>query len=229
MEISVFLPTRKGSERVRNKNTRQFAQYEFGLLELKIKQLMRVQKVSEIILSTDDIFSLEFVNKLSKKDSRIKTFIRPENLALSSTSLSDLVQYVPSVCESEVILWTHVTSPFFEAEDYDRAIEIYLKRLTEGYDSLMTVKKIQNFLWSLDRNDIVNRKGGEKWPRTQDLTPLYEIDSALFITSRRIYIEKNDRIGQKPFLFEQEGLKSFDVDWQEDFILAEKLYKSINE
>lgn len=38
-KVAFFLPTRKGSERVKNKNTRPFAGDEGGLVEIKIKQL----------------------------------------------------------------------------------------------------------------------------------------------------------------------------------------------
>ena len=39
-KIAFFLPTRKGSERVKSKNTRPFAGIEGGLVENKIKQLL---------------------------------------------------------------------------------------------------------------------------------------------------------------------------------------------
>ena len=53
-KIAFFLPTRKGSERVKNKNTRPFAGIEGGLIENKIRQLLCCEKIDEIILSTND-------------------------------------------------------------------------------------------------------------------------------------------------------------------------------
>lgn len=227
--VSVFLPTRKGSERVINKNTRTFAGVTNGLLEVKLKQLLNTKLVGEIILSSNDEASLEFGNKLSKEEKRLKIIERPDHLALSSTNLIDLVKYVPTICSEPHILWTHVTSPFVLAEDYDKAIETYFNTLSEGYDSLMSVKTLQNFLWSKEKNDLINRMTDIKWPRTQDLMPLYEIDSAFFIASQKIYLENHDRIGNKPFLMEQSGYKSFDVDWEDDFELAELIYSHLNE
>jgi CMP-N-acetylneuraminic acid synthetase len=227
--VSVFLPTRKGSERVANKNTRDFCGFTNGLLEVKLNQLLRTKLIHEIVLSSNDDASLEYGAKLSKKESRLKIIERPEILALSSTNLIDLVKYVPLVCNMSHILWTHVTSPFVISEDYDNAIKTYFHSLDENYDSLMSVKPIQNFLWSREKNDLINRLTDIKWPRTQDLMPLYEIDSALFIASKSIYLGNQDRIGVKPFLMEQSGHKSFDVDWEDDFKLAELIYKHINE
>lgn len=223
--ISVFLPTRKGSERIINKNTRHFAGNEGGLLKLKLIQLLKSQHISEIILSTDDPVSIEIAESL--QNNKIKIVKRPEELALSTTSLVDLVRYVPTLCSSEHILWTHVTSPFVLYEDYDAICVKYSEQIKSGSDSLMTVKPIRNFIWDKDQNDLINRINNEKWPRTQDLKVYYEIDSAAFLSSRANYLNYKDRLGKYPYLYEMEGIKGFDVDWEEDFRLAEILYKGL--
>jgi N-acylneuraminate cytidylyltransferase len=91
----------------------------------------------------------------------------------------------------------------------------------------MTVKPIKNFVWDKNQNDIINRVNNEKWPRTQDLKVFYEVDSAVFLSSRSNYLKYNDRIGNHPYLYEMEGIKGLDVDWEEDFKLAEILYKEL--
>ncbi len=224
MSIAVFLPTRKGSQRVLNKNTRPFAGYNGGLLELKLKQLMRL-KVDEVILSTNDESSIEIANNLKNDFPNLKIVIRPEYLALSSTSLSDLIAYVPSLTKCDHILWTHVTSPMINASLYDKSIGKYLSSLKEGNDSLMTVNSFKNFLWSKQKNDIINRIGDKRWPQTQDLEELYEINNAVFLASREIYERNFDRVGQNPILFELDKISALDVDWQEDFQLAEVVYE----
>jgi CMP-N-acetylneuraminic acid synthetase len=225
MGISVFLPTRKGSERVIGKNTREFATVKGGLLRIKLEQLVNCMNIDEIVLSSNDDESLFLGKEFAEKSKKVKVIERPEHLALSSTSLIDLVKYVPNIVSNEHILWTHVTSPFITSVDYDEIIEAYFSNLLI-HDSLMTVKKIQNFLWDIESNDIINRVNTEKWPRTQDLKPYYEVDSGVFISSVSNYKSLNDRIGKKPYLFVQEGIKSFDVDWEEDFKLGEILYSS---
>ena len=64
MIIKAFLPCRSGSQRVKNKNIRKFANYSFGLFQLKIEQLVKVNQFKEIIVSTDD---LKIINYLKKK------------------------------------------------------------------------------------------------------------------------------------------------------------------
>jgi CMP-N-acetylneuraminic acid synthetase len=223
--ISVFLPTRNGSERVPNKNTRKFATFDFGLLQNKLEQLSSTKNVSEIVLSSNDLVSIEFAKLMAETDHRIKINVRPNYLASSQTNLVDLINYVPSVCNCEHILWTHVTSPFINGFDYDAAIESYFSLIRNGFDSMMSGKRVNNFLWSNETNDLINRNGNLRWPRTQDLKPFYEIDSGFFISSKLNYLKYSDRVGVKPFLFEQEGFKSFDIDWESDFLMAESIYK----
>ena len=101
---------------------------------------------------------------------------------------------------------------------------MYKKKITCGFDSLMSVNKIQNFLWKNGRPINYDYKKN-KWPRTQDLEPIFEINSAIFIANKDIYENLGNRIGNNPFLFENSKMQSFDIDWEEDFVLAQKLYR----
>ncbi len=223
MSISVFLPTRKGSERVKNKNTRKFSKFEGGLLELKLRQLKELS-VDEIILSTNDKESIAVAKNLETEISNLIIDRRPDNLAASNTSLTDLIKYVPTITNCDNILWTHVTSPMVDSEIYQNSIDEFKSAMNDGFDSLMSVNEFQNFLWDEELNDLINRKGNLRWPRTQDLKKLFEINSAIFITPRSIYLRNCDRVGKNPYLFKMNKVSSLDVDWEEDFKIAEAVY-----
>jgi N-acylneuraminate cytidylyltransferase len=53
------------------------------------------------------------------------------------------------------------------------------------------------------------------------------VNHAVFMTSRRVYLEKLDRIGSKPYIFTQNKIESFDIDWEEDFLIAEAIYDKL--
>lgn len=224
-KISVFLPTRAGSQRVKNKNTREFAGVKGGLLAIKLGQLLQLPEIDEVVLSTNDEESIQ-VAKNYASFNKLRIVERPNELAQSTTNLTDLVKYVPSVCTNNHILWTHVTSPLIDSQDYQEAIQKYFFSLKDGYDSLMSVKVIQNFIWSSKKNHVVNRQENDpsKWPRTQDLEKIYEINSAIFMASKKIYEMEEDRIGKTPFLLNHDSIQSIDVDWAEDFKIAELVY-----
>ena len=227
MSISIFLPVRKGSERVLNKNTRPFAGYQGGLLELKLEQLMEVQGIEEIIVSTNDERCAEIADIFRRSNEKIKIDKRPDNLSSSNTDLVDLIRYVPDIISSEVVLWTHVTSPLCTGDIYKKSIEIYQDIIHGEHDSLMSVHEFKNFLWQPEKNCIINNGGtASRWSRTQDLKNLYEINSAIFLAPRSFYME-GDRIGRKPYLFEINKLSSLDIDNEEDFLIAEAVYERI--
>ena len=224
-KVTFFLPTRKGSQRVINKNTRPFAGYEGGLIKNKIHQLVQTKKIDEIILSTNDEQCIAIAEKYTS-DKRLKIISRPEELCLSTTNLQDLICYVPTITEAEHILWGHVTTPLCGADQYDAGVKLYLSKLGEGYDSLVGVTELKNFLLNKE-GKLVNNTTDIPWPRTQDLEALYEINHTMFLAKREVYVEQKNRIGKKPLLHIMDEIHSFDIDWEDEFTIAEVMYKNL--
>lgn len=222
--VSFFLPTRKGSERVKNKNTKPFAGIAGGLVENKVKQLLATKLIDEIVFSSNDEVCMEVAKKY--KDSRLRIVERPIELCLSTTNLQDLICYVPTVTEADHILWGHVTTPLCGADQYDAGIKLYFDKLNEGYDSLVGVTELKNFLLNKE-GKLINNTTKLPWPRTQDLEALYPINHTMFLAKREVYTEQKNRIGEKPLLYVMDELHSFDIDWPNDFVIAEIMYKNL--
>ena len=220
--INVFLPMRAGSERILKKNTRPFSEIKGGLCKIKLTQLVESDLVKNVFVSTDDPEVIEISEHFNSP--KIKIDLRPDALASSSASTDDLIRYVPEIMPNGPIMWTHVTSPFINTKIYNQIIKTYFKNLNK-FDSLMTVTKIQKFIWN-DNTPINYDRSIEKWPRTQTLAPLWEVNSGAFIASKALYQKKMDRIGEKPFLYELKDESSHDIDWLSDFQQAEILYRS---
>ena len=221
--INVFLPMRAGSERIPKKNTKSFAGIDGGLCSIKLEQLLKSKLVNNVIVSTNDPEVVDICNAFKSK--KIKVKLRPEELASSSTSTDDLIKYVPEIMPEGHIMWTHVTSPFIGPNIYDQIIKTYIENI-DHYDSIMTVTKLQKFIWNTSE-PINYDRSVEKWPRTQTIEPLWEVNSGAFIASKEIYKKCMDRIGLTPYLFQLSEDISFDIDWLPDFRMAEALYKSV--
>ncbi|MDS3859248.1 acylneuraminate cytidylyltransferase family protein [Thermosynechococcaceae cyanobacterium BACA0444] len=220
MTVTCFLPCRQGSERIKNKNIKPFAGFNHGLIEIKINQLANVDLIDTIVLSTNDNTIIEFAKTLSLEKLVIDK--RDDSLCASQTRTDDLIHYVSKIIDQGHILWTHVTSPFLTSKSYVEIIKLYFKSLDEGYDSLMTTTELRSFIWN--QNGPVNYdRVIEKWPRTQTITPLHEVNSGAFLCDAYIYKNYNDRIGENPFLYTLDKIQGFDIDWDEDFIIAESL------
>lgn len=222
MTVTCFLPCRKGSERIKDKNIREFAGYKNGLIEIKLKQLEQVEVIDNIILSTNDDSIIEFAENLNIK--KLTIHKRAEDLCTSDTSTDDLISFVKDLISDGHVLWTHVTSPFINADLYSEIIRSYKAGLQEGYDSLMTTSEIRSFVW--DSSGPINYdRSIEKWPRTQTLPILHEVNSGAFITNIEVYKNLNDRIGETVKTYTLSKFEGHDIDWPEDFKVAEIFLK----
>ena len=222
--VNVFLPMRAGSERIPNKNTKSFAGINGGLCILKLEQLLQSKRIKNIIVSTNDPNVIDICNGFVSE--KITILRRPEQLASSATSTDELIKYATSIMPLGHILWTHVTSPFIDAHVYDNIVKAYFENIGT-HDSLMTVTKIAKFIWD-DLGPINYDHGIEKWPRTQTIKPLWEVNSGAFIAHKGIYKTHMDRVGSKPYMFELNEEIAFDIDWQTEFQIAEAIFKSKN-
>lgn len=226
MAMTAFLPCRAGSQRVPHKNTRPFADRTDGLLGIKLGHLLAAETIDSVVLSTNDPEVEAIAERfLGAAGGKLRMDRRPDHLCSSSTSTDEVIGYVPSILAEGDVLWTHVTSPFFDAADYDAAITAYREARAGGiYDSLMGVNELRTFIWD-DRGPVNYDRAREKWPRTQTLSSLYEVNSSIFIADVESYRRRGDRIGARPLLYAIPKAKVVEVDWEEDFVVAAELWR----
>jgi CMP-N-acetylneuraminic acid synthetase len=222
-----FVPCRAGSERVPGKNTRTFAGVHGGLLQLKLDQLAATAELDAVVLDSNDGDVLAIGRAFAQHWPAGRELIvrpRPDQLGQSSTSTASLIEYALQTLDCEHLLWTHVTSPMVDQNVYGRALEAY-RVLDSHQDSLMSVHRVQGFLWN-ERGPVNYDRAQQSWPRTQDLPPLFQVDSGIFLCPLATARRRHDRIGAQPKLFELSALEALDVDWEDDFALAELAYRA---
>lgn len=219
-----FVPARAGSERVPHKNTRPFAGFAGGLLELKLLQLSQVSRLSSIIVSSNDPAVLEYAALFSKeRDSRVEPKERPEEYGMGTTSMETFIKdYIAHLSSDETMLWTHVTHPFVRADTYDRALDEYERAQISGHDSLVSVSRVQKFLWK-DGRPFNYDNTLEKWPRSQDLEPLWELNHAIYIMPFDVMRAAGDRVTAKSHFFEISEGVAMDIDWEDQFLLMQEI------
>ncbi|NDK33175.1 acylneuraminate cytidylyltransferase family protein [Nesterenkonia haasae] len=225
--ITVVIPARAGSERVKHKNTRPFASYAGGLLELKLQQLTRTSEIDKIIVSSNDPAVLDYTAGFAQnhRDERIVALERPDELGRSSTPMSVFIDYVAQLQETGTMCMTHVTHPLIGSEHFAELISAWRSAAANGHDSLLTVTKRQTFLW--DENGPYNYDPTEeKWPRSQDITPLYEINHGAYLIPFRVMREAGDRVGHNPQMYELPESVVLDIDWEDQFTLLEDIVRA---
>jgi len=212
--IVALVPMKGHSERVPNKNLRSFCGKP--LCHWTILSLQKSRYVKDIVVNTD---SQETAKTIRQNFDRVKIIDRPNEIRGDFVSMNTIIAYDLSQLPGEHFLQTHSTNPLLNAETIDKAIELYFHNLGM-HDSLFTVTRHNaRFYWS-DGSPI--NHDPQEMLRTQDLPPILEENSNLYIFSRESFKRSgNRRIGLRPYLFEISKFEAIDIDEEDDFLLAE--------
>ena len=220
MKIKALLPMKGNSERIPNKNMKDFD--GSPLYHAIVKSLLASKYIECVVINTDS----KTIEKDAKETFEDKIIIidRPIEIQGDFVSMNDIIAYDLSKLEGEHFLQTHSTNPLLKSETIDRAVEKYFDGL-ENFDSVFCVTKVQTRFYDKDAKAI-NHNPNELL-RTQDLEPMYEENSNFYIFSKDSFKNVGEkRIGLKPQIFEVNKLEAVDIDEPEDFIMAELLYKN---
>lgn len=218
MHITALLPMKGNSERVPNKNMKDFA--GAPLYHAVMKTLLASKYIDTVVINTDS----KVIAKDAKEnfEDRIIIINRPEKIQGDFVSMNDIIAYDLNKLDGRHFIQTHSTNPLLKTETIDKAIEKYFDDLRH-HDSLFGVTKVQTRFYDKDAKPINHNP--QELLRTQDLEPLYEENSNFYIFSRQAFADAgNKRIGLKTQIFEVNKLEAIDIDEPEDFILAELLY-----
>lgn len=218
--IDALVPMKGHSERVKNKNIRDFAGKP--LFYYVINALLSSEYISRIIIDTDSEQIKETVNFFFT-DERICLLDRPEELCGDFAPFFDLLEYDMGHSESELFLQTHATNPLLSETTISGACSLFIEN-RDKYDSLFTVNELHTRLYN-DRGKAMNHDP-DYLIRTQDLPPVYEENSNLYLFSRESFQKRHNRIGETPYLYVTPPLESVDIDTEEEFLLAEAIYKN---
>jgi len=215
--IVALVPMRHNSERVPGKNYRIFAGKP--LFHCVIVSLLKCDYVEEIVIDTD---SLSIMDEVSKKFPQIKLLERPNHLRAGTVPMNDVLAWDVSQIEADFYLQTHSTNPLLRSETIKSSIEFFLKHYP-NCDSLFSVTRLQTRLW--DQKIRPFNHNPKILLRTQDLPPIFEENSNLYIFTKDSFEKNKTRIGNKPIMFEIDRLEAVDIDEELDFQFAEFLYR----
>ena len=213
-KITALLPMRHNSERIPGKNYRAFAGKP--LYHHIVGSLLACPYISEICIDTDSPFILSD----AEAHFPVRLIHRPEHLCDDKEPMNNILLYDVTQMEADFYLQTHSTNPLLPTETMSAAIETFLK--PGDHDSLFGVSRLQTRLY--DRQGHPLNHDPDILLRTQDLEPVYEENSALYIFSGNVLEKKKNRIGYRPLLFEVDSEEAIDIDEELDFIFAEFLY-----
>lgn len=210
--VTALVPMKHHSQRVPGKNYRVLAGKP--LYHHIIEALNSVSQIDEIVVNTD---SQVIKDGLSRHFSEVKILDRPEPLRGDEVSMNAIIAHDLSQTSGMHFLQTHSTNPLLKPDTITRAIDLYFEHYPT-HDSLFSVTPVHTRLWG-EGAEALNHDPSELL-QTQDLPPVYEENSCLYLFARESFEKGQNRIGERPFLFPIDRDEAWDIDTELDFRIA---------
>lgn len=220
MTLCALVPMRHHSQRVPGKNYRPLAGKP--LFHHILETLLVVPDISDIVVDTD---SQPVMDGIRKQFPTVKVIDRPENLRADDVAMNDILLHDTGLVQADFYLQTHSTNPLLTAGTISRAIQAFHENYPTR-DSLFSVTRLQTRLYD-QRGRAINHDPSVLI-QTQDLPPVYEENSCLYIFTRQNLQRRHHRIGDHPLLFEIDAAEAWDIDEELDFAICEFLMNANN-
>jgi len=215
VKVAAIVPMRHHSERVPGKNYRVLAGKP--LYHHIVETLLSCPLIAEVWIDTDSDLILREAGRLFP----IHTIRRPEHLRADTEPMNNILLHDVQQIQSDFYLQTHSTNPLLRSETISRAVAQFLE--PGEHDSLFSVTRWQKRLYDAGGRPINHNP--RELLRTQDLPPVFEENSCIYLFSRPTLETYGTRIGARPLRFEIAASEAVDIDDEEDFLLAECLYQ----
>ncbi len=216
MKVVAFVPMRHQSERVPGKNYRELDGRP--LFHHMAATLLACPDVEQLVIDTDSPVVAE---QCAEHFPEALVIDRPKHLLGGDVPMTEILRHDASLVDADWYLQAHSTSPLIQSSTVSAALAELGSRLAE-FDSLFSVTRLQTRLFDRDWRPM--NHDPSVLLRTQDLPPIYEENSGLYVFSRE-QAAQSRRFGDRPLLFEIDPVEAIDIDEEADFLLAEIFHR----
>lgn len=214
MKVVAFVPIKLNSERLPNKNILPF-ENGHPLVRYIQETLLKVDNIDDIFVYCSDEKIKDYLIP------GIKFLRRDKYLDESSTPFNEVLSTFAKDVDADFYVLAHTTAPFVRKE----SIKDGVSKIRSGeYDSAVGVRRVYDFLW---RDGKPLNYSLTNIPRTQDLPLIYSETCGMYIYSKKLILEENRRVGEKPYFVELSKIESIDINDKEDFIIANSVFNAL--
>jgi CMP-N-acetylneuraminic acid synthetase len=218
LRLAAFVPMRHTSERVEGKNYRPLGGRP--LFHHIVSTLLSVPQIDEIAIDTDSPLIAEDAQRAFPE---IRIIERPEHLRGPHVAMNDILLHDVDVVDADLYLQTHSTNPLLSAHTIAAALETF-ESSRDRFDSLFTVTPLHTRLWTAT-GEAINHDPAVLL-RTQDLPPVMEENSCLYVFDAATLRSRGNRIGERPLLYPVTPEEAWDIDDESDWSIVEALYQA---
>jgi CMP-N-acetylneuraminic acid synthetase len=152
----------------------------------------------------------------------VRLIERPEHLRSDEIAMNEILAHDTAQVQADFYLQTHSTNPLLKAETISKAVQSLLSNYP-AYDSLFSVTRWQTRLWdqlgrAINHNPAILLQ-------TQDLPPVYEENSCIYIFCRETLLARRNRLGERPLMYEIDAAEAWDIDEELDFEITDFLMR----
>ena len=222
--FQIIIPARAGSKRIPHKNTKLFK--GISLYKYTINQALRLFPKKNIIITSNEKKIINFCIK-----NKIKFISRDEKLCSDKAKNIDVIQdaIIRSKDKNDNIIYLQITSPLRKDEDIIKGINLFLEKKAHGIISIN--ESFAPNEWQKKLNKNLNMKNffsnnKKSLISSQDLPKYYQINGSFFIFQKKVLLNAKSLYGiSKTFGCKISKINSIDIDNEEDFLIAERLFK----
>ena len=213
-----LIAARKNSVGVKNKNLIKIKNQEITKTALKLA--LNCSAIDYVILSTDSNKLL----KLIKNNKKLIKLKRKKNLAKNKTPMLPVIQNSITYFEklnnikvSKLVIFDP-TSPLRTMNDIKTAIKIFDKKKPDlllsvhesGHNPYFSMLEKKGKYYKLSKNSNDNPGSRQQVPK------VYEVNTIVWIYSRKAIFSEKRRIPKKTLIFETPVNRSIDIDTKDD-------------
>lgn len=214
MKIVALIPIKLSSQRVPGKNIKPFFDGT-PLMHFIQKVCLASDKIDETYIYCSDDKVIPYILP------GVKYLKRPTFLDADTVNANDFIREFMKSVDADIYVNAHTTSPFATVESIDTCIN---KVAGGEYDSAFCAEKIKSFMWE---NGKPINFDPDHFPRTQDLPDIYAETSIAYVFSKETFNKYNRRVGIKPYIHEVDKIEAIDIDYPDDFLLADAIYREV--
>lgn len=214
MRTVALIPIKLDSKRIPGKNIKQFFDGT-PLMHFIQRACLDAKNIDEVYIYCSDENVLPYVLP------GVMYLKRPQYLDADDVNANDFIREFIKVVDADIYVNAHATSPFAKGETID---ELVVNVASGKYDSAFCAENIKTFLWM--NNKPVNFDP-DHFPRTQDLPDIYAETSIAYVFTKESFLTCNRRLGKRPYVKEVGRIEAIDIDYPEDFEIADAIYKEI--
>jgi CMP-N-acetylneuraminic acid synthetase len=191
-----------------------------------------LSQISDFYIDTD---SPKVIDHCLQNYSNVHTYTREQHFIDMENDITNkqspallmtknfLNRYVKS--DEEIIVLTHITSPFLKKETVLEASKLIEK---DEYEFVHSVTSRKDFAWLSSVDNPINFDP-KIVQRTQDLDEIIFSNGAFFIFKKKNFMKYNNRLGKNNFLFKLDRIQGIEIDYPEDLELAKIIARRRNE